>query len=122
VRTERRVAITVPPGTESGTKVRLKGQGLPGPQGQPAGDLLVTFQVQPDRFFRREGLDIICEVPINLAQAVLGTRLRVRTIDGKKVVGSGSRGWESRRTAGGGTSSSRSASPYPSTFPQSSRS
>jgi molecular chaperone DnaJ len=86
VRTERRVAITVPPATESGTKVRLRGQGLPGRPGQPAGDLLVTFQVQPDRFFRRDGLDLIGEVPINLAQAVLGTRLRVRTIDGKKVM------------------------------------
>ncbi len=86
VRTERRVSITVPPGTESGTKVRLTGQGLPGRAGQPAGDLIVTFQVQPDRFFRREGLDLVCEVPINLAQAVLGTRLRVRTLDGKKVM------------------------------------
>ncbi len=46
----------------------------------------MTFQVQPDRFFHRDGLDLICEVPINLAQAVLGTRLRVRTLDGKKVV------------------------------------
>jgi molecular chaperone DnaJ len=47
---------------------------------------VITFQVQPDRFFQRDGLDIICEVPINLAQAVLGTRIRVRTLDGKKVV------------------------------------
>lgn len=86
VRTERRVMITVPPATESGSKVRLKGQGQPGRSGAPAGDLIITFQVQPDRFFHREGLDIVCEVPINLAQAVLGTRLRVRTLDGKKVV------------------------------------
>jgi molecular chaperone DnaJ len=86
VRTERRVMITVPPGTESGTKVRLKGQGLAGQSGEPAGDLIVTFQVQPDRFFRRDGLDIVCEVPINLAQALLGSRIRVRTLDGKKVV------------------------------------
>ncbi len=86
VRTERRVMITVPAGTEAGTKVRLKGQGAPGRAGQPAGDLVVTFQVQPDRFFRRDGLDILCEVPINVAQAVLGTRLRVRTLDGKRVV------------------------------------
>lgn len=86
VRTERRVTITVPPATETGTKVRLKGQGEAGRAGAPAGDLIITFQVQPDRFFRREGLDVIGEVPINLAQAVLGTRLRVRTLDGKKVV------------------------------------
>ncbi len=86
VRTERRVMITVPSGTESGSKVRLKGQGLPGRPGEPAGDLVVTFQVQADRFFHRDGLDILCEVPINLAQALLGSRLRVRALDGKKVV------------------------------------
>ena len=86
VRTERRVLITVPPATESGSRVRLKGQGQPGHGGTPAGDLFITFQVQPDRFFRREGLDLVCEVPINLAQALLGTRLRVRTLDGKKVI------------------------------------
>jgi molecular chaperone DnaJ len=86
VRTERRMQISVPPGTEDGTRVRLRGQGAPGQAGQPAGDLVVTFQVQPDRFFRRDGLDLISEVPINVAQAVLGTRIRVRTIDGKKVV------------------------------------
>ncbi len=86
VRTERRVQVTVPPGTEEGTRMRLRGQGEPGRPGEPAGDLLITFQVQPDRFFRRDGLDLVSEVPINVAQAVLGTRIRVRTIDGKKVV------------------------------------
>jgi molecular chaperone DnaJ len=86
VRTERRIAITVPPGTESGSRVLLRGQGQPSRPGGRSGDLVVTFQVQPDRFFRREGLDIVAEVPINLAQATLGTRLRVRTLDGKKVL------------------------------------
>jgi molecular chaperone DnaJ len=86
VRTERQVAITVPPGTETGTRIRMRGQGQAPSGGAPAGDLLVTFQVQPDRFFHREGLDIVCEVPLNLAQAALGTRLRVRTLDGKKVM------------------------------------
>jgi molecular chaperone DnaJ len=80
------VVITVPPATETGPRGRIRGQGEPGQLGSPAGDLLVTFQVQPDRFFRREGLDIVCEVPLNLAQATLGTRLRVRTLDGKKVM------------------------------------
>ena len=86
VRTERKVMITVPPATESGSKVRLKGQGQPGRAGTPAGDLVVTFEVQPDRFFHRDGLDVICEVPINMVQAVLGTRLKVRTLDGKSVI------------------------------------
>jgi molecular chaperone DnaJ len=86
MRTEKEVIITVAAGTESGSKVRLRGQGQPARPGEPPGDIVVTFQVPPDRFFHREGLDITCEVPINLAQAILGTRLRVRTLDGKKVV------------------------------------
>jgi molecular chaperone DnaJ len=86
VRLDRNVMIPVPAGTESGAKVRLAGQGSSNRPGEPPGDLVITFQVQPDRFFRRDGIDLICEVPINLAQAVLGTRLKVRTVDGKKVV------------------------------------
>jgi molecular chaperone DnaJ len=86
IRAERRVTITVPPATETGERVLLRGQGQKNGQGSPAGDLVITFQVQPDRFFRREGLDIVADVPINLAQAALGTRLRVRTLDGKKVL------------------------------------
>ena len=86
IRAEKTVMITVPPGTDTGTKVRLKGQGEAGGGPGPAGDLVVTFEVQPDRFFRRDGLDVICSVPINLAQAVLGTKIRVRTLDGKKIV------------------------------------
>ncbi len=86
VRTDKTVIITVPPGTDTGTKIRLKGQGESGASGRPAGDLLVTFDVQPDRFFMRDGLDVTCQVPINLAQAVLGTKVKVRTLDGKRVV------------------------------------
>ena len=86
IHTQRTVMLTVPPATESGAKVRLKGQGQGGAPGQPPGDLVVTFQVAPDRFFQRDGLDLICEVPINFAQAALGSRLRVRTVEGKKVV------------------------------------
>jgi len=86
VRTERRIVIPVPPGTESSSRIRLRGQGQSSRPGGPPGDLIITFQVQPDRFFRREGLDIVADVPINLAQATLGTRLRVRTLDGKKVL------------------------------------
>jgi molecular chaperone DnaJ len=85
-RAEKRVMITVPPGTDTGLKIRLKGQGESGGSSGPAGDLLVTFQVQPDKFFRRDGLDVVCDVSINLAQAAFGTRLRVKTLDGKKVV------------------------------------
>jgi len=78
--------VTVTPGTDSGHKVRLKGQGQRNPTGGRAGDLVVTFQVKSDRFFRRDGLNIYCSIPLNLAQAALGTKLQVRTIHGSKVV------------------------------------
>ncbi len=81
----KRLMVTVPAGTNSGTKVRLKGQGQRHPTGGKMGDLLITFEVKPDRFFRREGNDLTCTVPINLAGATLGTKIRVRTIDGKRV-------------------------------------
>jgi molecular chaperone DnaJ len=86
VRVERRLMINVPPGTDNGTKIRLKGHGPRGTGGAAAGDLMVSFQVEPDRFFQREGLDVRCTVPINVAQAMLGTKLKVRTLDAKHVV------------------------------------
>ncbi|HJR62877.1 MAG TPA: molecular chaperone DnaJ [Gemmatimonadaceae bacterium] len=85
VRTRKKVMITVPAGTDSGSKVRLTGQGGKGNNGGPPGDLLITFQVQPDRFYRREGIDLVAPVPINIAQATLGSTIHVRTLDGKKV-------------------------------------
>ena len=85
IRSRKTVNITVPKGVDSGTKIRLKGQGGRGPNGGQPGDLLITFQVQPDRFFKREGLDLIAPVPINIAQATLGSRISVTTLDGKKV-------------------------------------
>ena len=53
--------------------------------GGPPGDLVITFQVAPDRFFRREGLDVIAEVPLNIAQATLGSRISVKGLDGRKL-------------------------------------
>ena len=85
VRTRKKVLITVPPGTDSGSRIRLKEQGGRGQHNGPTGDLVITFQVEPDRFFRREGLDVIAPVPINIAQATLGSRISVRTLDGKRV-------------------------------------
>jgi molecular chaperone DnaJ len=85
VRARRKVLITVPTATESGTRIRLKGQGGRGGRNGPPGDLVITFQVLADRFFKREGLDVIAPVPINIAQATLGSRISVRTLDGKKV-------------------------------------
>ncbi len=85
VRQERKIRLKVPPGVDTGSKLRLSGQGERGRGGGPAGDLLITFRVKPHRFFRRKGLDIHCTVPVNIAQAALGSKIRVRTVDGKKV-------------------------------------
>ena len=81
VRVEKRITVAIPPGTEDGTRLRLKDQGAKG-----KGDVVVQIQVEPDRFFRREGLDVIGVVPINLAQAMLGSKIKVRTLDAKQVV------------------------------------
>lgn len=85
VQEQRQILLTVPPGVDNGSRLRLSGQGERGPAGAPAGDLIVTFKVQIHHFFRREGLDVFCTVPINIAQAVLGSKIRVRTVDDRKV-------------------------------------
>jgi molecular chaperone DnaJ len=85
VREQRQIVLSVPAGVDTGSKLRLSGQGEKGSAGAPPGDLIVTFKVQPHHFFRRDGLDIHCTVPINIAQAVLGSKIRVRTVDDRKV-------------------------------------
>ena len=86
VRTRKKVLITVPPGVDTGSKIRLKGQGGKGSSNGPAGDLLITFSVMADKFYKREGLDVIATIPINIAQATLGSKVSVTTLDGKKVL------------------------------------
>jgi molecular chaperone DnaJ len=86
VRTRKKVLITVPPGVDTGSKIRLKGQGGKGSGNGPAGDLLITFTVLADKFYKREGLDVIATIPINIAQATLGSKVSVTTLDGKKVL------------------------------------
>ena len=85
VRNRKKVMITVPAGSDSGTKIRLKGQGGRGSAGAPPGDLVITLQVQPDRFYKRDGLDLIATVPINIAQATLGSKISVTTLEKKRV-------------------------------------
>jgi molecular chaperone DnaJ len=81
VRVEKRINVDIPAGVEEGARIRLRNQG---PKGR--GDLIVQIHIAPDRFFRREGLDLVGVVPINLAQALLGSRIKVKTLDDKRVV------------------------------------
>jgi DnaJ-class molecular chaperone len=74
--------VRIPPGTEDGHVLRLRGQGGPGFNGAPAGDALIEITVAPDPRFHRDGDDIVTELPVTIKEAVLGTSLEVPTIHG----------------------------------------
>ncbi|MDD8024707.1 MAG: J domain-containing protein [Paracoccaceae bacterium] len=76
------VAVKIPPGTEDGRTLRLRGKGAPGFGGGRAGDALITLSVRPHPVFRREGDDIVLTLPITLDEAVLGGKVTAPTIDG----------------------------------------
>jgi len=79
----KKLLIKITPGMSDGTQLRLRGQGEPGTGGGPPGDLVVKINVGEHKFFERKGKDIYCKIPINIAQAILGSKIRVRTVDGK---------------------------------------
>lgn len=79
----RTVTVSIPPGVETGTRLRLAGQGDAGVRGGPNGDLYVIVTVKADDVFTREGADITCEMPVTFAEAALGATLRVPTLTGK---------------------------------------
>lgn len=83
IETTKSLSIKIPPGVESGMRLRLTGEGEPGSHGGPAGDLYVVINVEPHPFFVREGNEIICEVPISFSQAALGDEIEVPTLNGK---------------------------------------
>jgi molecular chaperone DnaJ len=84
-RSKKKVIITVPSGVDTGSKIRLKGQGGRGLRGGPAGDILITFEVKADEQWERDGLDLIRHASVNIAQATLGSKVSVGTIDEKTV-------------------------------------
>ncbi|HTB45960.1 MAG TPA: DnaJ C-terminal domain-containing protein [Acetobacteraceae bacterium] len=79
----RTLDVRIPAGVRDGRILRLKGQGMPGLGGGPPGDALVEIAVAPHPLFRREGDDIIVELPVTIQEAVLGATLEVPTIKGK---------------------------------------
>ncbi len=85
VRRARRVAVSIPPGVDDGTLIRLSGEGELGRNGGPPGDLYVRVRVRPHPLFRREGKDILLDLPINVAQAALGDEVEIPTVDGTTV-------------------------------------
>jgi molecular chaperone DnaJ len=85
VRASKTVRVSIPPGADDGIQVRLSGEGEAAPRGGVPGHLYVVLHVQPHRYFKRQGNDLVLEVPINVAQAALGTEFRVPTLDGKEM-------------------------------------
>jgi len=85
VRAKQTVAVDVPPGADEGIQLRLTGQGEPAPRGGVAGHLYVVLHVQPHRFFKRQGNDLLLEMPINVAQATLGDEFSIPTLDAKEI-------------------------------------
>jgi molecular chaperone DnaJ len=75
--------IKVPPGVDSGSRLKLRGEGEAGRSGGPPGDLYVVINVNEHPLFARQDNDIVCEVPISFAQAALGAEIEVPTIEGK---------------------------------------
>ncbi|MEX0630268.1 MAG: molecular chaperone DnaJ [Chloroflexota bacterium] len=86
LREERRLQVSIPPGIESGQRIAIESQGEAGPRGGPAGDLYVMVTVREDPDLVRRGTELYTEVAVTFAQAALGTRLTVRTVEGSEEV------------------------------------
>jgi len=78
--------VTIPPGVDTGSEVRVKGEGHAGSVGAPSGDLVLITRVQPHPFFARKGDNLHCEIPVTVTEAALGAKIEVPTIDGRAVV------------------------------------
>ncbi|SCZ49521.1 molecular chaperone DnaJ [Thiohalomonas denitrificans] len=83
VEQQKTLSVKVPPGVDTGDRIRLGGEGEPGENGGPPGDLYVQISVKPHPIFRRDGADLACEVPIAFTTAALGGELDVPTLNGR---------------------------------------
>jgi molecular chaperone DnaJ len=83
IRVERRVNIKIPAGVEEGSQLRLRGEGEPGDFGGPPGDLFVIIHVKEHEFFVREGIHLLCEIPISFVQAALGDTVKIPVLGDK---------------------------------------
>jgi molecular chaperone DnaJ len=80
------VEVRIPPGVQSGSRLRVAGKGNAGTQGAPSGDLYITVRVEPHPFFNRDGDNIEIQVPVTVWEAALGAKIEVPTIDGKALL------------------------------------
>jgi molecular chaperone DnaJ len=78
--------VQIPAGVDDGMQVRLSGEGQPSPNGGPAGDAYCLIHVRPHKIFKRDGHDLIVQLPLSYSQAVLGTEIEIPTLAGKKAI------------------------------------
>ncbi|MCO6452991.1 MAG: molecular chaperone DnaJ [Caldilineales bacterium] len=86
IETTRRLRVKIPAGVDEGTRIRLPGEGASGTRGGGNGNLYVFISVSPHPYFQRRENDILLELPINIAQAVLGAEVEAPTLEGKKLI------------------------------------
>ncbi|WP_425100768.1 molecular chaperone DnaJ [Tropicibacter sp. S64] len=82
VHKDRALSVNIPAGVETGTRIRLAGEGEAGMRGGPPGDLYIFIEVEKHRIFEREGVELHCRVPVSMIAAALGGDIEVPTIDG----------------------------------------
>jgi len=83
---QRELEVNVPAGIESGSQLRISGEGEPGAMNGPRGDLYIAIEVEPHDTFERDGTTLYCEAPINITQAALGDTIRVPTLEGEAEI------------------------------------
>jgi molecular chaperone DnaJ len=107
------ITVRIPAGVANGYRMRVPGKGNAGRAGGPPGDLYLIISVRPHDFFRREGSDIVCTVPITVTEAALGTKIEVPSIDGKALlrIPPGTQSGQKFRLRGKGAPSLRGESP-----------
>jgi molecular chaperone DnaJ len=86
VQVERAISVKIPAGVDDNTRIRLASEGEPGERGGPTGNLYVVLHVNPHPYFRREGNDVLMELGINIAQASLGDKITVPTLEGDEEI------------------------------------
>ena len=86
VKQKRVITVKIPAGVDSGSRLRVAGEGEAGMRGGRAGDLYVYLYVKSHKFFERDGTTVLCEVPISIVQAALGAEIKVPTLYGQTTI------------------------------------
>ena len=85
IKKQKTISVSIPAGVDTGTRIRISGEGEPGQRGAGNGDLYIFVNVQDDKLFEREEENIYCHIPISITTAIIGGEIEVPTIDGKKA-------------------------------------